>query len=192
MRRMAILMRHGESVANVMKIITEDPDEHPLTERGVEQVLFSAEQLKGLNINGIISSPILRARQTSLKISDVTGLGIRIDQRLRESGLGQYNKFKIDEVPKLSREDLGMEPWDAQVLRMRSVLDELDGKYILVSHALPIRAVTASFLDMDEKESYGMDIKHASMTIIDLDNAKPLTIGTLLLTDKVKKLLSDY
>ncbi|MCL5680570.1 MAG: histidine phosphatase family protein [Candidatus Thermoplasmatota archaeon] len=189
---MAILMRHGESVANVMKIITEDPDEHPLTERGVEQVLFSAEQLKGLNINGIISSPILRARQTSLKISDVTGLGIRIDQRLRESGLGQYNKFKIDEVPKLSREDLGMEPWDAQVLRMRSVLDELDGKYILVSHALPIRAVTASFLDMDEKESYGMDIKHASMTIIDLDNAKPLTIGTLLLTDKVKKLLSDY
>lgn len=184
-------MRHGESIANVMNIITEDPDEHPLTERGIEQVLFSAEQLKGLKFDGIITSPVLRARQTAKTVADVLKLDVKIDRRIRESGLGPYNKYRIEDIPKMNREDLGMEPWDAQVKRMRNALNDINGCYILVSHALPIRAVTASFLDMDEKESYGIDIKHASMTVIDLDNNKLLSIGTLLLTDRIKKFFSE-
>jgi probable phosphoglycerate mutase len=184
-------MRHGESIANVMNIITEDPDEHPLTERGIEQVLFSAEQMKGLKFDGIISSPILRARQTAKTVADVLNLEIKTDKRIRESGLGPYNKYRIEDIPKMNREDLGMEPWDEQVKRMRNALNDIDGCYVLVSHALPIRAVTASFLEMDEKESYGIDIKHASMTAIDLDKNRLLSIGTLLLTDRIKKLFSE-
>jgi probable phosphoglycerate mutase len=189
--RRVILMRHGESIANVMNIITEDPDEHPLTERGIEQVLFSAEQMKGLKFDGIISSPILRARQTAKTVADVLNLEIKTDKRIRESGLGPYNKYRIEDIPKMNREDLGMEPWDEQVKRMRNALNDIDGCYVLVSHALPIRAVTASFLEMDEKESYGIDIKHASMTAIDLDKNRLLSIGTLLLTDRIKKLFSE-
>lgn len=191
MVRRVILMRHGESIANVMNIITEDPDEHPLTERGIEQVLFSAEQMKGLKFDGIISSPILRARQTAKTVADVLNLEIKTDKRIRESGLGPYNKYRIEDIPKMNREDLGMEPWDEQVKRMRNALNDIDGCYVLVSHALPIRAVTASFLEMDEKESYGIDIKHASMTAIDLDKNRLLSIGTLLLTDRIKKLFSE-
>ncbi len=191
MVKKVILMRHGESIANVMNIITEDPDEHPLTERGIEQVLFSAEQLKGMVFKGIISSPILRARQTARTVADVLNLEVKIDNRIRESGLGPYNKYRIEDIPKMNREDLGMEPWDSQVKRMRSALDDLDGCYILVSHALPIRAVTASFLDMDERESYGIDIKHASMTAIDIEKNKVLSIGTLLLTERIKNIFKE-
>ncbi len=187
----AIFIRHGESLANVLNIITEDIDGYPLTERGMEQVLFSAEQLKGLKIDGIISSPILRTKQTARAIGDRLNLDIKIDDRVRESGLGAYNGYKLENVPKLSREDLGMESWSSQVKRMRKIIDDYDGNYVVVSHALPIRAVVASFLDLDEKESFGIEIKPASMSAIDISNNKVLSIGTLLLTDRIRKVFGS-
>jgi len=186
----AIFIRHGESLANVMNIITEDLEGYPLTERGMEQVLFSAEQLKGLKIDGVICSPILRTRQTANAIADRLNLSVKIDPRVRESGLGQYNGYKLENVPKLSREDLGMESWLSQVKRMRSIISDYDGNYVVVSHALPIRAVVASFLDLDERESFGIEIRPASMSAIDIENNKVLSIGTLLLTDRIRKVFS--
>lgn len=183
-------MRHGESLANVQNIISEDLKKYPLTERGMEQVLFSGEQLKRLKFNGVISSPLLRTKQTAKTIGDVMGLDVFESEKIRESGLGQYNGSKVENVPKLSREDLAMESWTSQVKRMRNVLTEYDGCFILVSHALPIKALTASFLEMDERESFGIDIKLASMTAIDVERSKVLSIGTLLLTEKIRKIFS--
>ncbi len=190
MIKKAIFIRHGESLANVMNIITEDLEGYPLTERGMEQVLFSAEQLKGLKIDGVICSPILRTRQTANAIADRLNLSVKIDPRVRESGLGQYNGYKLENVPKLSREDLGMESWLSQVKRMRSIISDYDGNYVVVSHALPIRAVVASFLDLDERESFGIEIRPASMSAVDIENNKVLSIGTLLLTDRIRKVFS--
>lgn len=185
-----IYIRHGESLANVMNIITEDIEGYPLTERGMEQVLFSAEQLKGLKIDGVIASPILRTKQTASAISDRLNLNFVIDERVRESGLGSYNGYKLENVPKLSREDLGMESWASQVKRMREVLMDYDGNYVVVSHALPIRAAVASFLELDERESFGIEIRPASMSAIDVSSNKVLSIGTLLLTDRIRKIFS--
>jgi phosphoglycerate mutase (EC 5.4.2.1) len=44
---------------------------------------------------------------------------------------------------------------------------------------------------LNERESYGIDIKLASMTAIDVENEKVLSIGTVLLTERVKKLFSN-
>lgn len=191
MIKKAILMRHGESLANIQNIISEDIRKYPLTERGMEQVLFSAEQLRGIKFDGIINSPLLRTVQTAKTVADVLGLQTFEDDRIKESGLGPYNGYKVENIPKLSRDDLGMESWDSQVKRMRSVISSYDGCFVLVSHALPIKALTASFLEMDERESFGIDIKLASMTAIDVENNKVLSIGTLLLTDRIKKIFSS-
>lgn len=185
-----ILMRHGESFANVNNIISEDMNQYPLTERGVEQILFSAEQLKGLKFDGIVCSPLLRTKQTARTVGEVIGLKVTENSKIRESGLGPYNGYRVDEVPKLNREDLGMETWSSQLDRLKSALADYEGQYLFVSHALPIRVLTASFLGLNERESYGIDIKLASMTTIDVENEKVLSIGTLLLTERVKKLFS--
>lgn len=184
-------MRHGESFANVNNIISEDVNQYPLTERGVEQILFSAEQLKGLKFDGIVCSPLLRTKQTARTVGEVIGLKVTENSKIRESGLGPYNGYKVDEVPKLNREDLGMETWSSQLNRLKSALADYEGQYLFVSHALPIRVLTASFLGLNERESYGIDIKLASMTAIDVENEKVLSIGTLLLTERVKKLFSN-
>lgn len=185
-----ILMRHGESFANVNNIISEDMNQYPLTERGVEQILFSAEQLKGLKFDGIVCSPLLRTKQTARTVGEVIGLKVTENSKIRESGLGPYNGYRVDEVPKLNREDLGMETWSSQLDRLKSALADYEGQYLFVSHALPIRVLTASFLGLNERESYGIDIKLASMTTIDVENEKVLSIGTVLLTERVKKLFS--
>ncbi|MCL4334082.1 MAG: histidine phosphatase family protein [Candidatus Thermoplasmatota archaeon] len=185
-----ILMRHGESFANVNNIISEDTNQYPLTERGVEQTLFSAEQLKGLKFDGLVCSPLLRTKQTARTVGEVIGIKVTENSKIRESGLGPYNGYRVDEVPKLNREDLGMETWNSQLERMKSALEDYDGRYLFVSHALPIRVLTASFLDLNERESYGIDIKLASMTAIDVENKKVLSIGTPLLTDRIKKMFS--
>ena len=112
------------------------------------------------------------------------------NSKIRESGLGPYNGYRVDEVPKLNREDLGMETWNSQLDRLKSALADYEGQYLFVSHALPIRVLTASFLGLNERESYGIDIKLASMTTIDVENEKVLSIGTVLLTERVKKLFS--
>ncbi len=184
-------MRHGESFANVSSIISEDMNLYPLTERGVEQILFSAEQLRGLKFDGIVCSPLLRTRQTAKTVGEVIGLKVTESNKIRESGLGPYNGYKVDDVPKLNREDLGMETWNSQLERMRSALMDYDGSYIFVSHALPIRVLVSSFLGLDERESYGIDIKLASMTVIDVEHEKVYSIGTLLLTDRIRKLFSS-
>ncbi|MCL6003617.1 MAG: histidine phosphatase family protein [Thermoplasmatales archaeon] len=184
-------MRHGESFANVNNIISEDMNQYPLTERGVEQILFSAEQLKGLRFDGIVCSPLLRTKQTAKTVGEVVGLKVTEDNKIRESGLGPYNGYRVDEVPKLKREDLGMETWDSQLERMRSAISEYNGSYILVSHALPIRVLTASFLGLNERESYGIDIKLASMTAIDVEHERVVSIGTVLLTERIRKLFSS-
>ncbi len=183
-------MRHGESFANVNNIISEDINKNPLTERGVEQILFAAEQLKGLKFDGIVTSPLLRTKQTAKTIGESLGLKVVESRKVRESGLGPYDGYRVDNVPKLSREELGMETWESQLRRMRDALKDFDGNYIIVSHALPIRVLTASFLGLNEMESFGIDIKLASMTAIDINNEKVHSIGSVILTEKIKSIFS--
>jgi Fructose-2,6-bisphosphatase len=84
-----------------------------------------------------------------------------------------------------------MESWFSQVNRMRSIINDYEGNYVVVSHALPIRAVVASFLDLDERESFGIEIRPASMSAVDIENNKVLSIGTLLLSDRIRKVFSQ-
>ncbi|MEY4372594.1 MAG: hypothetical protein RL219_1363, partial [Actinomycetota bacterium] len=80
---MLILVRHGRTSANAAGLLQGRMD-LPLDTVGVTQ----AEQL-GLAFGGVervISSPLLRARETALRISD----SIEIDQRWQEIAYGAY------------------------------------------------------------------------------------------------------
>ncbi len=57
-------VRHGESEANVLKIISNRGSVHGLTETGHQQARALAEQLKDIVFEQVFCSPLLRARQT--------------------------------------------------------------------------------------------------------------------------------
>ena len=187
---MILLIRHGESEANVSRIISEDYEKYPLTEKGMDQVRFAASQLKGISFTGIITSPVLRARQTASIIGEILGIEPVVDDRIRESGLGPLNNQYIPVIPRgKSRTDLKLESWDSHVGRFLSLINEKNGDYVFVSHGFPIRAIAGYYLGWNEFESAGVEIKNASMTVIDAEKGDVPALGSIVLTDRVKKML---
>ncbi len=187
----AILIRHGESYTNRNGILSSELNRYRLTEEGVEQARFTGEQLQGLKFDRIITSPILRAVETANIINQYLNLEIQTDNRAIESDFGEYNGKRIVDIPDKSRDELGMESFQSQTGRMIDLINSYNGNYIVVSHSFPIRCVLAKYLNLGEVESFGLDIRHASMSIIDAEKKKILSIGSLLLSPEVKKILND-
>lgn len=67
-------VRHGESEANVLRVISNRGLVHGLTDKGRNQAQALAERMAGLNLSHIYTSPLLRARQTAAIIAEQCGL----------------------------------------------------------------------------------------------------------------------
>jgi len=91
------LVRHGEAEHNVLGVGSSLPEitERHLTERGKEQIRLVAESLRDKHIAAIVSSPILRTRETAAIISEVIGVPVDVDDRLHETNLGIFNEKPI-------------------------------------------------------------------------------------------------
>ena len=62
----AVLIRHGESEANILRIVDDDvAAKYHLTDIGKGQINYALTQLKKLKLDKVVSSPILRARESA-------------------------------------------------------------------------------------------------------------------------------
>lgn len=187
----AILVRHGESETNVRNIVSADYNGFPLTNEGKEQAMSAAQQLSSVKANFIATSPVQRARETASIISAVKGIAEFVDPRIVESGLGTYNNRPFYDIPRMSRKELGMETWESHQERFREVFREVEGNWIMVSHEFPIRAAISMYLGFDELESYGLKIRNATISVIDLEQKKVLCIGSRYLSDRIRTHLNS-
>ena len=87
------VVRHGESLRNKKNIYVCWPERiHcPLTKKGELQVKRLAGKLKKQNIDLIISSDLLRTKQTAEILAKDLGLKVKFDKRLREINVGILN-----------------------------------------------------------------------------------------------------
>lgn len=79
------LVRHGE-VHNPGKILYGLLPGFRLSDRGQEMAARVAEHLADADVTAVISSPLLRARQTAAPIAAAHGLTVAADERVIESG----------------------------------------------------------------------------------------------------------
>lgn len=86
-----IIMRHGESEKNIDDIWDDSHDAYPLTPQGIEQARTAGEQLESMNLDVIITSPVLRARQTAELVAERTGAKVIVDDRLAEINSGSWD-----------------------------------------------------------------------------------------------------
>jgi len=95
-----LLIRHGETDFNREHRL-QGVMEIPLNERGRDQAAAVARYLKGLSIDALYTSPILRAQKTAEIIGNLIGLPPHCDERLREIEFGLFEGLTFAEVEDL-------------------------------------------------------------------------------------------
>lgn len=152
------LVRHGQTEWNLEGRYQGQADP-PLNPRGLEEAAGAANFLAGRSIAALYSSDLLRARQTAEVIACQAGLSIRLDRRLREVALGEWEGRLFGEIKvRYPREiqlrelhPLHFRPPGGETLaelwqRTRTALVEISRSHpgkevVVVSHGLTIAAV---------------------------------------------------
>jgi Fructose-2,6-bisphosphatase len=187
-----VLVRHAQSTANAMRILSHDADKHPITDEGREQAKRVARELKKLKVARLYTSPVLRAYQTSAIIGQELDMIPVVDDRLRERFLGELNNKRMPEgvhwkLKLYYGEVKDVEQWEEMKRRMLDFINSLtniEGVVVAVSHHDPIKGVISHILGLDDLESMGLIIPNSHMTIIKWDpSPKILAIGTPLITN---------
>ncbi|WP_034509383.1 histidine phosphatase family protein [Blastococcus sp. URHD0036] len=83
-----LLVRHGQSEWNAAGRLQGQTADIPLTDLGHAQAESAARELAGSQPGALLSSDLLRARQTAEHCARTTGLAVSTTPALREQGYG--------------------------------------------------------------------------------------------------------
>ena len=168
-----MLVRHGETDWNREGRIQGQTD-IPLNARGLKQAKDVARKLASLKIEHIFSSPLERALRTAQEISDHKGIGVIVDERLREMSQGEWDGKRPADLaatsPKYAafqRDPLLTTPPGGESVvdvfrRVRSFLAErvepLGGNIVIAAHKV-ILAVIATAVNAHLDKRRGTSIR---------------------------------
>ncbi|SFU70528.1 histidine phosphatase family protein [Butyrivibrio sp. INlla21] len=166
-------IRHGQTVWNVENKICGATD-IALTELGHEQAIETGKKIleQGIHADEILTSPLVRAKDTAAHISEVTGIPYRIEQRLIEQNFGRYESTPRDglefhEAKKHMASRFGTGESMMQLAqRIYNLLDDIkndEKTYILVAHNGIARIVESYFREMDNEEFSLFGIKNCEI-----------------------------
>jgi broad specificity phosphatase PhoE len=92
-----IVWRHGNTDWNAEGRVQGQSDV-PLNDLGRQQAVDAAELLVAMRPTVIVSSDLRRAADTAAALGALTGLGVRVDPRLRERYFGPWQGLLMSEV----------------------------------------------------------------------------------------------
>lgn len=169
--RRLVMLRHGQTEFNAGSRMQGQLDTD-LTDLGRAQAVAAAEVLAKRQPLLIVSSDLRRAHDTALALGERSGLPVRIDTRLRETHLGDWQGMTHDEVDAAApgarlawRDDATWAPHrgesridvaDRSLPLVAELMagepewgaDEPDRPVVLVAHGGLIAALTAALLDL--------------------------------------------
>lgn len=168
-------IRHGETVWNVENKICGATD-IALTKRGHEQAIETGKRIlrEGIRADEILYSPLIRAADTAMHISEITGIAARMEQRLKEQSFGIWESTPRDGADFKRAKQVftdsygGGESMLRVAQRIYDLLDELKAEsdkrtYILVAHNGIARVVNSYFYDMSNEEYAEFGIKNCEI-----------------------------
>jgi probable phosphoglycerate mutase len=174
------LIRHGEPVGG--RRYRGSGTDDPLSETGWEQMRSALGDHHPWD--EVISSPLLRCRDFAEAVAARHGLGVTVEEALREVGMGSWEGLTPAQVrerdPKafeaFYRDPLGRRPPGAEALedliaRVGKAYDDLIGtrpgrQLLLVVHAGVMRALVGRVLLADLGRSYRLRIDYAGLVRI--------------------------
>ena len=166
-------VRHGQTVWNVENKICGATD-IALTDLGHEQAIKTGYLIKeqGIKADAILYSPLVRAKDTAMHISEITGIPAIEEARLKEQNFGTYEStprdgedFKRDKAQFVIRYH-GGESMLHLAQRIYNLLDEIvasDKTYILVAHNGISRVIHSYFNEMTNEEYAEFGVKNCAV-----------------------------
>ena len=167
------ITRHGESQWNIEGKVQGVTDT-PLTAKGIEQAHELARKIKekGIKIDAILYSPLIRAADTAKILAEENGLSLTLEPRLIEQNFGRYestprNGAEFHEAKKDMASRFGTgESMLHLAQRIYNLLDDIkvgDREVILVAHNGITRMVESYFREMDNEEFSSCGIKNCEI-----------------------------
>lgn len=167
------LIRHGETVWNVENKICGATDIE-ITEKGHEQAIETGKKILGMGIKAdvILTLPLIRAKETARHISEITGIPMEVEMRLKEQNFGRYESTPRDglefhEAKKDMASRFGTGESMLQLAqRIYTLLDDIrdgDREVILVAHNGITRMVESYFREMTNEEFSSCGIKNCEI-----------------------------
>jgi probable phosphoglycerate mutase len=163
-----ILVRHGESEHHV-KSLTGGWTDTPLTDRGRRQAQRLAHGMarnEQYSLGHLISSDLLRARQTAEIIAETAGIKPVYRMQLRELNNGEAKGKSLAQAKKMELPNTqpalewipypGAESWKAMSLRIIRLMDQLNAQFpedrvVVVSHGNAMVAIVHWWLNLGEE-----------------------------------------
>ena len=179
-----LLLRHGQTVHSVDRRFS-GRNELPLTELGILQAQGAAKRLAGVpGIGGVVSSPLLRAKQTAAEVARVLGVEPAIDEDLIETDFGDFEGLSFAEARERFPAELTawMGSMDVappngesfatvakRVRRARTRLISLYGgqSVVVVTHVTPIKLMIRAGLDAGPSVLYRLHLDLASLSTVE-------------------------
>lgn len=160
------LIRHGQTDWNIEGRYQGQADP-PLNQRGIKQANELWEELKDENLDLVYTSPLLRAKQTAVILTDRLSIPLKEDPRLMEIHQGNWQTKLRSEI-QASYPDVfkawETNPWEvtppggenlSQVQdRVKASVDDItkhnpDKKVGVVTHRIPIALIKVRFQNLD-------------------------------------------
>ncbi|MCQ0022531.1 histidine phosphatase family protein, partial [Streptomyces somaliensis DSM 40738] len=180
-----VLLRHGETALTPEKRFSgsggTDPELSPAGRRQAEAAA-AAFAARG-TVQEVVSSPLLRCRQTALAVAGRLGLDVRIEDGLRETDFGAWEGLTFAEVRERYPDDLdawlaspraappGGESFAAVSRRVAAVRDRLTERHagrtvLLVTHVTPIKTLVRLALGAPPEALFRMELSAASVSAV--------------------------
>ncbi|TQM13882.1 putative phosphoglycerate mutase [Pseudonocardia kunmingensis] len=179
-----LLLRHGQTEFSVQRRYSGrgDPELTPL---GHAQAAGAAARLAGVpDVAAVLTSPLLRARQTAAAVAEATGAPLVVRERLVETDFGAWEGLTFAEArardPRLHGEWLGSEevaPPDGESFaavgrrveaeRAELVQEHPGATLVLVSHVTPIKMLLRDALQGGPGVLYRLHLDLAALSIVD-------------------------
>jgi len=182
-----VFARHGQTAPNRDGLVLGRADPE-LTEEGHRQAARLAAALAGEPVAAILTSPLVRARQTAEAVGAACGVLVAVDERLVEIDWGTWEgrpagSLAVADVDRW-RADEGTAPegesLDSLSHRVESFCVETlehEGLVVAVSHVSPIKAAAAWALGVDGTVAWRMFLGLASITRVGRGRTSPVLLS---------------
>lgn len=160
--------RHGQTQYNIEVRICGRSNVR-LTEKGIAQAHELAEQMQNTKIDVIVSSPLIRARETAQIVADVIGAPVEVDDRLAERDYGVIDGTYegtpgfMEQWVQFGYQYPEGESWLKVAQRVYNFLEDAKQKYpdknvMVISHGGVCRVINSYFESLGNEEFFKFNL----------------------------------